>query len=105
MLAERPDLEIGLGKLVGEEAEARDASRPAPVRGLDTEDVDLESVAGLGGGDVHGAVDLVELGEEEGGDAAHGGLGGDLAVGSVETIKGDGVTRRDAQNGGDARWN
>ena len=99
---QRPDLERGLGELVREEPEAGDERAPAPVCGVDGEDVDAEGVAGARAGDVDGAVDLVELGEGEGGEGGGGGGGGDLAVGGVEAVEGDDFAGLDAKDGRDA---
>lgn len=53
----------------------------------------MERVAGGGGGDVDGAVDLVELAEYDGGECGVCGGGCDLAVARVEAVERDGVAR------------
>lgn len=88
-----PHLQLRLGELVREEAKARDQARPAPFCRLDRENVDLERVAGGGGGDVDGAVDLVELAEYDGGECGVCGGGCDLAVARVEAVERDGIAR------------
>ena len=58
----------GSGNVVGEQPEAGDARGPAPVGGLELEEVDLERVAGLGADDRDRAVDLVDPLEVEPGE-------------------------------------
>lgn len=73
-------LQRRLRVLVCEEPEARDHGRPAPVRRLDREHVDLQRVARLRALDEHGPAHLVELGEDERGDRLCGGGECDLPV-------------------------
>jgi hypothetical protein len=54
------DLVRRIRKVVGEQPEARDRRRPAPVGRLEVEQVDLERVAGLRAVDRDRAVDLVD---------------------------------------------
>ena len=88
-----PQLQRRLLKLIRKQSKSRDKPRPPPVRRFDAEDVDLEGVAWGGAGNVHGAVDLVELREYERGDRRGGGGRRDLAVAGVETVERDGVSR------------
>ena len=86
---ERPDLECGLGELVCEQPETGNERRPAPVGCLDGEDVDAESIAGLGVRDVHRPVYLVELCKYESREGGGCRGGENLAIGGVQTGEGD----------------
>ncbi len=60
---ELPDVEGGLGELVGEESEAGDVSRPPPPGHVEPLQGDLKRVPRLRGVDEDGSVDGVHLGE------------------------------------------
>lgn len=102
VLVEAPHLQRRLGELVGKQAKAGDEAGPAPRGGREREDVDLQGVPGLRARDEDGAVDLVERREVERAERGRRGVGDDLAVARVETVKGDGVARLDGDDGGDA---
>src|SRR5882672_2383020 len=71
------DPERGIGKVVRHEAEAGNAGGPAPVGGLELEQIDLEGVAWLGADDGDRAVDLVDAAEVEPSEILDGRAGGD----------------------------
>ena len=91
----------GIGEVVGEQPEARDARRPAPVGRLELEEVDLERVAGLGAVDRDRAVDLVDAVEVEASEVLDRRSRRQLAAAGVEQVElddgaaVDGLDRRD----------
>src|SRR4029079_12711379 len=90
-------------ELVGEQPEARDRRRPAPVGRLEGEQVALERVAGLRAVDRDGPVDLVDAREVERRDLLDGRRLGQRAVAGAEQAQldlvavADGLDRRDGR--------
>ena len=62
---EASDLQVAVREVIGQEPEAGDRGRPAPVRVGEVEQVDLERVARLGAFDGDGSGDLVDPVEVE----------------------------------------
>src|SRR4030081_3182408 len=58
-------MQVRVGKLVGEQTEARNVARPAPARRLQRQDRDLERIAGPGAVDKDGPGHRVDEGEIE----------------------------------------
>src|SRR5258708_33346521 len=58
-------MQVRVGELVGEQTEARNVARPAPARGLQRQDRDLERIAGLGAVDEDWPGHRVDEGEVE----------------------------------------
>ena len=100
---EARDLVERVGEVVGEEAEAGDRGGPAPVGGLELEQLDLEGVARLGAVDRDGPGDLVDAVEVERGEVRARGLGVQLAEGGVEAVELDDLARPDRRHRLDRR--
>src|SRR6202022_3426289 len=58
-------MQVGVGELVGEQAEARNVARPAPARRLQRQDRDLERIAWLGAVDEDRPGHRIDEGEVE----------------------------------------
>ena len=85
-------LQLAVGEVVGQQPEAGDRRRPAPVRRLEVEQIDLERVARLGAVDGDRAVDLVDAVEVERRERRRRRIGSDLAIRGVEAVEFDDVT-------------
>jgi hypothetical protein len=96
--SELSDLQVAIGKVVGQQPEAGDRGRPAPVSVGEVEQVDLERVARLGPGDGDGTGDLVDPVEVESRERLGRGFGRDLAVRGVEAVEIDHVAGADARH-------
>src|SRR5437588_43407 len=81
------DAQRRVGKVVGEKPETGDAGGPAPVRGSEVEQLDLQAVTRLGV--LHGdrPVDLVDAREVEDRQVLDRGARPDLAAGGVQRIE------------------
>jgi hypothetical protein len=80
------DPQPGVGKLVGEQAEAGDQSRPAPVAGRQLEDVHLEDVARRCSPHLDRAGHRVDMREVEAGHGVGAGVAVDLLVRGVAHV-------------------
>ena len=97
-------------EVVGEQPEARDRRGPAPVGGLELEQVDLERVAGLGAVDRDRAVDLVDPEKSSRREVVDGRRRGQLPAARVEQVELDDRRRSSTVSiggiaGSQARWN
>ena len=100
---ERGDLVGGVREVIGQQPKARDGGRPAPVARGEVEQVDLQRVPWLRAADLDRPVHLVHLVEDQGGDVAHRGAGGQLAIRGIEAVKLDHFARGHARHGRDGR--
>ena len=87
------DPERGIGELVREQAETRDARRPAPVGRPEIEQIDLQGVAGLGAFDGDRSVDLVDAIEIEVGEVVQRRGRRQLPAARIETVERDRAAR------------
>jgi hypothetical protein len=102
-VGEAGDPQLRLGEVVGEQAEAGDARRPAPVARLEAEQFDLERIARLGAFDADRASHLVDLGEVEVREVGGRRCRADLAVAGVERVELHHAAARDAEQRRDGR--
>jgi hypothetical protein len=97
------DAQRGIREVVGQEAEARDARRPAPVRRHEVDQLDLEGIAWFGALDGDRPVDLVDAIEIEPGEVLQRRGRGQLPAARVEAVEGDRAARRHRRERGDRR--
>ena len=81
------DAQRGVREVVGEEPKAGDVCGPAPVRGSEVEQLDLQAVARLGILDGDRPVDLVDAGEVKVRQVCDRRARGDLAAGRVQGVE------------------
>jgi hypothetical protein len=86
-------------ELVGQQSEARDDRRPAPVRRLELEQLDGKRVSWFGSLDVDRAADRVDLREIERRDVGGGRVADDLLVRGVADVEDDHLAGLDLQRG------
>jgi len=86
-VGEMRDAQRRVGKVVGEEPKAGDARGPAPVRGREVEQLDLQAVARLGILDGDRPVDLVDAREVKVRQVCDRRARGDLAARRVQGVE------------------
>ena len=91
------DAQVGLGEVVGEQAEARGDRGPAPALRVQVDDLDRERVAGLGALDEDRAGQRVHAAPVDVRDHARLRAGPDLVVADVTGLEDDGVAVGDRQ--------
>ena len=94
-----PVVQVRVGELVGEQAEAGDVAGPAPARGAKGQYRDLERIARLRAIDVDRPGDRIDAPEIEFCEVAGGGVFGELPGGCVQRFELDALARRDLQLG------